>query len=437
METQPSTGPHKPEWLKNLEEESWQAELIISGIAIYGTLQIPDLVEWLLDWCLATVDDSFFKLLYLFFTYLGLGAYMLILIFIAHFVLRTVWIGLVGLNSVYPHGINEQSESYAQHFIRQFRADHLDEQSRISQLDDLCSVLFGFGAQLIMVFMAVNLDILILGVIWYILENLFGSLVSNIFGITMLAIFVGYTLIFLISNTKKLREKPFIKKWQYPVYKRLTGILMHVFARPASYLGMVFQTNLSVKRYAGMVLLMTMFVLIFFGSRFLNYRFIGFVRPDALYGHFDRSDRLVPEHYANLRSDDRRLLSLELESDKITGETMRVFIPILGSESSNIQGLCGELPDQGTREALTDKRRAYYSDCYREMHRFYINDRPYTDVDMIKFEHPNQTEPGILAYFSTERFQNGKNVLRVEKIAPEPEAVYRQMQAVFWYEAGN
>lgn len=433
MNKQAVSDAQTPEWLRKLEEESWQAELIISGLAIYGTLQLPELVEWLMDWCLTSMDEHYFMLLYLFFTYLGLGAYMLIFIFISHFILRAVWIGLVGLNSVFPQGINEASENYSKHFLHQFRADHLDEKSRIRQLDDLCSLLFGFGAQLVMIFMAINLDIVVVGGILYLLESLFGQLVSNIFGISIMAIFISYTILFLISNNKKVRDKPFIQKWQYPVYKRFSSIFMHVFARPASYLGMVFQTNLSMKRYTGMVILIMAVVIVVFGSRFFDYRFISFMRSELLYEYFDRNDRLIPEQYANLRKNNRRLLSMELESDIISGDLIRVFVPILSSESDQMEALCGILETTESGQKKTEQRRAYFSDCYQQMHRFYVNDSLYNTPEMVKFIHPNQKEKGILVYLPAANFNLGKNILRVEKIGPRQDSVFRQMQAVFWW----
>ena len=47
MENQPI---NKPDWLVNLEQESWQAELIISGLAILGALQLPGLIDRFGQW---------------------------------------------------------------------------------------------------------------------------------------------------------------------------------------------------------------------------------------------------------------------------------------------------------------------------------------------------------------------------------------------------
>ena len=39
----------KPKWLRILEQQSWQAELLISGIAIVGALQLPELIHEFTD----------------------------------------------------------------------------------------------------------------------------------------------------------------------------------------------------------------------------------------------------------------------------------------------------------------------------------------------------------------------------------------------------
>ena len=48
----------KPSWLLKLEQESWQAELIVSGVAILGTLQLPNLVDRLGQWALIYFSED-------------------------------------------------------------------------------------------------------------------------------------------------------------------------------------------------------------------------------------------------------------------------------------------------------------------------------------------------------------------------------------------
>lgn len=59
MSSAPNSKP-KPEWLKRLEQESYQAELIVSGVALLGALQLPELLDRLLNWSLqrTTLDQQ-------------------------------------------------------------------------------------------------------------------------------------------------------------------------------------------------------------------------------------------------------------------------------------------------------------------------------------------------------------------------------------------
>ena len=37
----------KRSWLERLKDESWEAELLVSAIAIFGTFQLFDAINWI------------------------------------------------------------------------------------------------------------------------------------------------------------------------------------------------------------------------------------------------------------------------------------------------------------------------------------------------------------------------------------------------------
>jgi len=84
-------GPkQKPDWLLALEQQSWQAELFVSGIAIFSALKLPRLVSELTDFLLAWLPHGMMGWLPYFVTwYLVIGAVGLIACFFFHFVLRS------------------------------------------------------------------------------------------------------------------------------------------------------------------------------------------------------------------------------------------------------------------------------------------------------------------------------------------------------------
>ena len=95
----------KKSWLARLAEDSWVAELIISGVAIYGSLSIHERIHFLVDWSIQNLYGDFLSATYLLLFYIFVGAQVLIVSFIFHFFLRGLWIGMAGLYSVYPQGV--------------------------------------------------------------------------------------------------------------------------------------------------------------------------------------------------------------------------------------------------------------------------------------------------------------------------------------------
>ncbi|MCB9339829.1 MAG: hypothetical protein H6577_17020 [Lewinellaceae bacterium] len=91
------------------------------GVAIFGSLQLPGLLERIGEFAMTFFSLENFTMLYLFFNYAFIAVYVIIIGFVLHFVLRALWIGLIGLNSVFPEGINVEGGYYPRHFMEKNR----------------------------------------------------------------------------------------------------------------------------------------------------------------------------------------------------------------------------------------------------------------------------------------------------------------------------
>ena len=81
----------RPKWLRQLEKESWQAELVISGLALFGTFQLPELANWLIDLFIRNLPvEQYFAGYAISFCYL-LGIGVLTTFFMIHLILRAYW----------------------------------------------------------------------------------------------------------------------------------------------------------------------------------------------------------------------------------------------------------------------------------------------------------------------------------------------------------
>jgi len=124
-----------PKWLKHLQENSWEAEILISGGAIFSLFQLVDLLIPFRQSLRAT-------------TYLpGLNETLLVLVvhgvtigFIIHLLLQGFWIALICLRNAYPEGVNFSRLNLSGHFLAQPKKSNLTKQ--IIQLDKLNGLIF-------------------------------------------------------------------------------------------------------------------------------------------------------------------------------------------------------------------------------------------------------------------------------------------------------
>lgn len=149
-----------PTWLQNLQQRSWEPEILISGIVLYGMFQVPSLLDELLFYFTENIDnltnggDILIAIL-------KIGVYWLIIGLILHLISRGIWIGVVGLSYTFPDGIRTERLN--------FQAKYLNTINRIPsferiilRLEHLCSTLFSISFLLFMSLLGVYLYMFLL-----------------------------------------------------------------------------------------------------------------------------------------------------------------------------------------------------------------------------------------------------------------------------------
>lgn len=133
-------------WLKDLGEQSWQAELVISGLVITGLFQMPDLfIKWVETAIIQSgeIEYTFLNLASIFFL---VGIDCLIIFFGIHLLFRGIWIALLGLNSVYPNGIDVLSKNgMGEKHWQKEKEKYPNLTAYNIELDANCSLLFSLA----------------------------------------------------------------------------------------------------------------------------------------------------------------------------------------------------------------------------------------------------------------------------------------------------
>jgi len=137
------------QWFEKLRLNSWEVEILIVGFVLVILFNIPDTLS--LE--LTKIQEGFSvqkegDFLIWFIRFLTLGilkniVQILILSFSLYLGLRGFWVGVLGLSSVYPDGINLEKLNFNKIFNKQLSQYNFND--FIIKIDNICSSIFSFS----------------------------------------------------------------------------------------------------------------------------------------------------------------------------------------------------------------------------------------------------------------------------------------------------
>ncbi|MEL6625499.1 MAG: hypothetical protein AAFQ92_08245 [Bacteroidota bacterium] len=429
----PASEDPKKSWLARLAEESWEAELIISGVAIYGSLAIHGQIHYLVDWTIQNLPGPYLASTYLLFFYLFVGAQVLIMSFITHFFLRVLWVGMVGLYSVYPHGI-KRTPKYSESFNDKLLADFSDLGSFNQKLDQYCSLVFAIGSGAFMSLTSIAISMVVVLLVVAGIHQIFPQIqVNTLFSIAFTTIFVVFAFASIL-HLKALREKPFVERIHYPLYKLMTRSVYGIFFRPANYIYLTFFTNSQQKKYFGFLALLMVIILAGTVFSVLNSNVIFLLKSDLMDNLASREDRVYMSMYEDQGDPETMILHAAIPSDIIETDYLRVFVPVMKRDANTIDASCPKVPSDSTRSDKETRRlkRENSLNCLADYHVFQINGDTVQAV-IKRYSHPYTQQDGLLAYISNEQFQRGENSLVIQKKRQDEEGDFIRIQIPFIY----
>jgi hypothetical protein len=128
----------RPQWLVDIQNRSWEPEILISGITLTSLFLLSNHVYNVYGMLIQDHDVTQIQMHILF----GMSTVMLTglkLVLIAHLILRGLWTGLVGLSYVYPEGMRKERLSPQNRAL-----DFPSPSELVIQVERVCSVLFAF-----------------------------------------------------------------------------------------------------------------------------------------------------------------------------------------------------------------------------------------------------------------------------------------------------
>jgi len=407
-------------WLQRLKEESWEAELLVSAVAIFGIFQSFALVDYFINFLINKLYPSQYFVGY-FVAFLGLLAIsILAAMFIIHFILRSYWIGLVGLNSVFPD-YSLKDSAYSQVYTKKMM-DYLPKLSTtIDTTDELCSVIFSAAFSILGVYMYLATISTLYLLLFNALKAYVPEYILLIPALIFLAGLVFQSVLSIVANLKRFKSNVRLQQLSFQVVKITSLLSFGPFSKNFLQVSMIFGSNFKKKK--GLVLL----VLLFLGVGAILSKF-QIERTNLLFmvdtATSQDPTKVHPHFYATNNESLSLLLHPEIDADVIEKKVIKLFVPILDNELDHFKSACGIQNNKtkltASAEEIAEIQRQFLS-CYQSNHFVEVDGKRFS-VEFMKYDHPITDQFGILGYVDLTGIERGQHRLKVIKNGPEKES---------------
>lgn len=225
------------EWLEKLQQESWQLELLISGLALFGIWESKSVLYRIEYYVAVNSISEIDDIAGLFTSLLWASWYIFLLNLLIHIIIRGFWIGAIGLRYV-SGDIDYQDLNYSERFTTFFKKRTGSFDEYIERLEKISSVLFSFTFLLFFMLLSFVLYIVVWIIIFSIIDYLF-PLQSGVTPVIHIAVGVLYWLIgfivlidfFTLGAFKKISEKS-ISGFYFYIYRFYSAVSLSFIYRP-------------------------------------------------------------------------------------------------------------------------------------------------------------------------------------------------------------
>jgi len=425
--------------LDRLQEDSWQLELLVSGFTIFGLFYALEPVQDALN--TAIYEGGMFEDVYRI-VYMAI----LILIFnlILHVILRSVWIGALGLRYVSGE-VEIDKLNYSERFTNYLNKKIGSFDNYIEKLEKFCSIIFAISFLLIFYVAAFFIVKLLLDYI----ELLYTDNASILPWVLVVAIYffliIGAVLTFFDFVTQGLLKKnKWIAKLYFPFYWVFSYLTLSFLYRPLYY-------NLLDNKFGRRVsiLLLPFYISILFIS--LSYQvksnYISLYSTNSLSTIVSES-----ENYEDLvEKNDLFIDVIAIQSRVINDSFIKVKIPFSNTIEDRIfefnESLIpkkdrrgykfesiitfGDSPNTTLLERKKDSLQLEYLNTFYKIYSIKIDSIPCKpDFAIVK----GDNKIGFETYIGTGNLVEGKHILTYSMYKhPDTDSIITIKKIPFWY----
>ncbi len=420
-------------WLQKLKDESWEAELLISTVAIFGSFQLFKVIDWATNIFIDYLPPNQYIIGYFIVFFSLLAVSFLLSMFLIHFVMRAYWIGLLGLNSVFPD-YNIENSAYSPIYTQKM-IDYLPKiKDTIPKIDEICSVIFSMAFSFLMMYLYISISSSIYVLLYNLLDDYVPSYILLI-PVGIMAIFMlGQIIIGLIAQLKIYKENEMIQTLYFKSVVIGNYLVIGPLSKSIMQIFMLFGSNYKNKKYLSKIafpLLIVSLIFCLYETSETNILYL--FRSDT---YFTDKNKAETAYYAEEKPETKFLLNPEIESSLIHRNTFRLFIPIMRNEKSRSDSICPRFEENKDLSNLENRmlRDQYRQKCYEKYHHIQLDNKP-LEVPLLKHNHPKNNQVGVLAFIDVQNLEKGIHRLKVTKNFGEEDL--QSWEIPFYYEPEN
>ena len=370
-----------PQWIKNLQENSWELELLISGGVIFSLFKLADVF---LDFGFMMKMTSAIPATDIIIILGMIGIKILTVGFSIHLMLRAFWLGMVCINYVFPEGIKEKPFKNKIPFKDSFKEGG-------SLQDEIIAIDNASG---IVMYVSIITSIVLIGIMLS-----FGLLAILIlsFSVFGLEIFTSAFMLVLAIYFIDLFTFGFLRKVKYLSYVLFPFFKFFDFVT----LRFVFQKSLvlfssNVKKLAAVIGILA---LVLFSS------FLAYV---SLYRVMHWPNVIDSREYRWTMAPSENFLTFASYLDQVQQKGLKVVKPVIQSEVIKDNLMMIYIPYNKRYDFILDLKEGETISDYINVA---VDDSVYRDIEWYNYWTVDNDEIGVKAYISIEKLSNGPHKL--------------------------
>ena len=420
----------------------WELELLISLSLVFGLMQLPAQVDPLFTRLMPQVDGGMRMAVMGGYQLVKLPLYLMIAAFLLHLAVRAYWVGMIGLEAVFPAGVRWDALRYGP-VTKELQRERIGSlQPMIDRADRFGSIIFSTSfAILVTIFFSALLSAVIGGIAFLVSTALFGGEhLGRLFMALLGMALVPPIVVSAIDKSfgAKLPEGSRGRRWL-----RL-GALFGFYTSGTFVMGPVWLVLFSnLRRHTVTAALWAVLLSLF--SFFIVKDVL--IANDAVstdsYAYLPEgaeSRSLRHSMYENLRPADGDYdSSPSIQADVVTGPFLKLFIPYSPVRMNTaMRERCPGLPVLGGTglrmpimddRVITDEAQARVLECWNQLQPVKLNGAAIRPAFRF-YTHPQTQRRGIIAYIATDGMRRGENVLEVGSVPRTTGAPARRRESL-------